>query len=524
MKGKRQWKPLVLGFVLAISLFGGCSENPSASEGEVVFEWISSSYELEEGETTEVLFELSRGGQDLSREDVIFQSSDPEVMTAAEGKITGVSEGSAVLTVSWGERSLDADVTVLASSRRLESDLGKAELVLGISSMESVAAEFHAFSEDQEVPDAEIVYSVADPAVARADASGRITALAKGETTLTAAWNGIRAEIPVVVWKTADEEEIASLREPYVNRFGRMYFQGDELVADNPATGVELAFYGTAFRAEMSASANIYFRAYIDGDREGVFTRMNTGKQTYTLAEGLPEGVHTVRIVKSSELDDGALRFCSFETEQFLEAPEKSGLKIEFVGDSLTTGYGVLEAGTRTIDNSDVCKGYAYLTAQALNADYSCVALQGICVKAHMWQSSVNMWDMYGCVSLVTREPYIAESDPDVIVVNLGTNEHTYIAQKDPSYAEVFPDDYYDFLSYLRKTHKNSYIVCLYGMQAINQSVNDGIREAVDRMKDEKVLCFNKFVADSSGANGHPGVRAQAEYARRLTAYLSTIV
>ena len=115
-------------------------------------------------------------------------------------------------------------------------------------------------------------------------------------------------------------------------------------------------------------------------------------------------------------------------SEKFYCAPAKSDLKIEFVGDSITAGYGVLgnKGDAWSVTNSDCTGSYAYLTAQKLDADYSVVAWSGICTKAYMW-ANINMDNLYKRVSNSNTAQYAFDFSPDVVVLNLGTNEATYL-------------------------------------------------------------------------------------------------
>ena len=81
------------------------------------------------------------------------------------------------------------------------------------------------------------------------------------------------------------------------------------------------------------------------------------------MAEGLSDGYHKVRIVKATEMQDALWSIISFEADGFATVTQKSNLKIEFVGDSISAGYGVIGAPgePKTVENSDCTKSYTIL-------------------------------------------------------------------------------------------------------------------------------------------------------------------
>ena len=521
------WKKtisLVLAFICTAFVLAtaACTDN-----GEITFRLLRDTYELEAGESADIEMELTQNGEALPTDAVRYASSDESIMTAENGKITGIAEGDAVLTVTYGSLERTASVHVFERDISIQMDRASYDLLFDEASLDSAAVRATVSENGAEISDAQISYSVADPSIAEIADDGTLTAKAHGTTTLSATYHNVTKTAAVRVWANATQEQIDSFDEEYVNRFGRQYITDEGLHVDQVASGIELSFYGTELRAEIHSTAIIYVRIFIDGDEEGVFTRMNRGTTTYTLAEGLAEGIHTVRILKSSEIYDGQLVFRSFSSAQFLRAQEKSSLKIEFIGDSITTGYGAIEqGGDRSVANSDATKSYAYFAAQALGADFSCIAVQGICVKAYHWQPSINMAEIYDYISPITKEPYdfSADADMDVIVLNLGTNDGSYIDSGHAEYANAFPQDYADFVSVLRDRHPDAYILCTYGLMGKRSQIDQGIRQAVQGMQDDKILYISSPVQDTSGASGHPYRTAQERFADVIVMYVEELL
>lgn len=372
------------------------------------------------------------------------------------------------------------------------------------------------------VENAEITYEVANSAVAEVAEDGRIIPKGVGITEIKVIYKKASATAEVRIMDQTTAENVNTFHETYVNTYGRTYIKDGKLCLDHVATGVEVAIDGTALTAEIEASANVYLCVYVDGAEEYERIQVSSGKKTYTLASGLEKGFHTVRVVKSSEVYDGQIRVVSLSSEGFYTAPEKSSFRVEFIGDSITAGYGALGAtgAQRTVENSDACSSYAYYTAQKLGVDYSTVAIQGICVKANMWIEDC-MSDVYKIVSPLNPTPYDFSDKADVVVVNLGTNDAGYITSKDFDYSEQFPQDYLALLQYIREKNPDAYIICLYGFMGKQGSVDKGIKQAVEEFNDEKAVYLSSgFIQNGLGANGHPSQDAQKTWGETLAEYI----
>ena len=393
----------------------------------------------------------------------------------------------------------DAQITV--------AELGKPkyELLLGDESLESLMLDVSAYGEWKNAEKSEIVFSTDDPSVAEVDASGKLTAKSHGKTVFSATYRDEKITSDIFVYGSADKEQVNSFDEKYIHRFGRQYVTAKGLNVDHVASGVEATFYGTWFSARILTTRAVCATVFVDGG-EGVFTRLASGWSTNKFASDLPEGVHTVRILKSSEIDDGSIVFSSFDADRFLLPQEKPDFKIEFIGDSVTTGYGALgKTGEyRTVENSDACSSYAFLTAQTLGADFSFVALQGIGITRKQSETYGNMMQMYTYVSPHNKEPYVSENDPDVIVVNLGGND---------GYSGAFSDDYKNLLSVIRNINENSHIVCITGGMFGGASVEEAIKHAIEATGDGNISYFGIPVYDYSGASSHTGKAAHAKMA-----------
>ena len=379
-----------------------------------------------------------------------------------------------------------------------------------------------AYCEDILVEEPTLLWESGDNAVATVE-NGRIRAVGFGQTRITAKYEDARAEILVRCMKEISAEEVNAFDESYINIFGRSYTVDDGLRLDQTANAVEVGIIGTCLSVSLTANNSGFMQVFCDGENIGRIENSN-GTNTYQVAENLTDGYHIIRIVKDTEMQYAQWTLHSFDAEKFATVPERSELKIEFVGDSLTAGYGALGrmGEAWSVRNSAAIEAFAYKTAKLLSADFSIVAWSGICTRAYMW-SDTNMATLYDFYSSSNTERYPFTEEPDVIVINLGTNDASYITGKDKSYEDKFFDDYLEFLTSVRKHNPNAYIICLYGFVGEHPVITEGIQMATTLM-DNKVI-FNpfEFIPNASGANGHPAKDAHSQWAESLAEYIENL-
>ena len=354
--------------------------------------------------------------------------------------------------------------------------------------------------------------------------NGTVNGVALGQTELSVSRGDTVLTVPVYVVEEATLEQVNSFDEQYINIYGRSYLSDGKLKLDHTTNGVDLFFKGETLSVTLKASANSYMRVFIDDDTEGRRLAVSIGTKSYVVAQGLEAGNHKIRIVKITEMQDATWEVQSFSAEGFFAAPAKSELKLEFIGDSITAGYGVLgkQSDQKTIMNSDASKTYAYLTAQKMNADYSVIAWSGICTKAPLWGPGMDV--LYGDVSKSNTADYAFDFNPDVVVINLGTNDQAYL-QQNSGYAQQFPVDYKDFLTFVREKNPDAYIICLYGMMGKDTTIDSGIRTAVSEMNDTRIV-YNPFTIypDQNGGGWHPSTTAQKNWTELLVKYINNTV
>lgn len=249
-----------------------------------------------------------------------------------------------------------------------------------------------------------------------------------------------------------------------VHTAGRVTDAGDTVRYSWPGVYFEGAVRGTGVGIVLKDSAADY-DVQIDGST--VATLVTPGDTTHWIS-GLPNRTHTVRLVKRNDSPGATSAFGGFVAAPggaVLSRPPARTRQIEFIGDSLTVGYGNLSTSrTCTWDQlrrtTDTDVSYGALTARRLNADYQINAYSGLgMVRNYNGGSPDVTYRTYYDRALlnvpgdVWRNP--GTWRPGVVVVNLGTNDFsTAVNPGEPwtpeSLAAAYRTAYGEFLQKLR--------------------------------------------------------------------------
>lgn len=506
--------------VFALSSCGETIESESEPVSSVIIYDLQSaqtSYSIKEKSTLDLQVKLYINGALSPLNGLNFTSSDPSVATVdSQGVVTALKCGTTTITASIENKSLAVTVTVeeLPKSVTVDTD----DFILAVGEKANLTAT--ALEDGAIVDDAMIIYQSADDKVATVSDNGLITAIGHGVTDVLVSYGSATVSVQVTVYAEVSSQSVNTFDEEFINAYGRTYITDGKLNLDHVASGVEVAIIGTSLTVNLKSTNSQFIRVFVDDDMEGTRMAVTPTKKTYEVAKNLENAYHKIRIVKSSELFDGQIDIESFSSEKFAYAPPKGKIKIEFIGDSITAGYAVLgkPGQNRTVANSEATKSFAYQTAQLLNADYSTIAVQGICAVAYHWQKNLNMYNLYQKVSAdFNSADYDFSFNPDVVVLALGTNESSYLepAYGGPAYGNQFPADYQKMLTLIRDKNPNAYIFCVYGSMGTNTTILSGIKTAVSAMNDSKITSLS-FSTDVSGGAGHPSVTGNTKWANEL--------
>lgn len=202
-------------------------------------------------------------------------------------------------------------------------------------------------------------------------------------------------------------------------------------------TGLTFSFTGSSASVAVASTwGSNSIEMVIDNGTPLVFDSVN-GTSIATPA-ALADGPHTVSIRKRSEPQMGSIYVGDVSTSGTVDndtAPLSR--RIQVIGDSITVGYGM--DGVYPCVNSaaleDAPNTYGALTAKNLSAEYDIIAWSGKGLIRNIVNPGYvddvvmpQIWTRWGAADADGTYTFPAADTPDVVVVNLGTNDFSYVA------------------------------------------------------------------------------------------------
>ncbi len=305
-----------------------------------------------------------------------------------------------------------------------------------------------------------------------------------------------------------------------VKYLGRTLYRDGVLWLALSGSGIEFNYRGTDLLVTILGDDNAAsgveqarIAIYID-DTRVIDDMIVTPQKTYSIIEtGLAAGSslsdkdlantkHRIRIIKLTEapMSVFGIKELLVNNDASLSPTADKALKLEFIGDSITCGYGVDDedlSHTFSTKTEDVTKAYAYLAARILDADYSMVSYSGYGVYSGYTEEDERSVDelvppYYPLVGYsrgtVNGKPVTAADwnfssyVPELIVINLGTNDDSY-CRDIPERQEEFVVYYKNFLKLVHEKNPNAYLLCTYGL--MNTRLTPFIEKAVSLYTEE---------------------------------------
>ena len=307
------------------------------------------------------------------------------------------------------------------------------------------------------------------------------------------------------------EGEIVKASHPMIQYVGRVSFAKNPDVAsfNYPGTTIEASFQGSSLKMLCRPKTG-YFMAQIDGC-EPFKVGFNAERDSVvTLAAALPKGVHHAKVMYVIEGLFRKPEFRGFVLDkgcQLVEAPALPERKIEFIGNSITCGYGV-----ESINMSDPFEDetenhwltYANIVSDSLKAQHTSISRSGIGVYRNYdgpkTGSAENMpWQYeYTLFNKHDEKWDFAKYQPQLVCINLGTND----LSTDNYDIQLYEKNYRMFLTTVRSKYPDAKIVLLTGPM-LGKKESSEQRAALDRIcadaNKSGFTLVNKTVVDKKG-------------------------
>lgn len=365
------------------------------------------------------------------------------------------------------------------------------------------------------------------------------------------------------------ETAIKDIKELKVH--GRTTAKRDPLTLFWTASGFECNVSGSELWVEVEVTYNTFepwFSYTVNGDWIGR-QMLVAGRYWVPLFRGMnPDKIKNVRFFKDlqamSDDPESYIHIHALRHDGVFYPVEDKNLKLEFIGDSITSGEGTF--GAKEEEDwipmfFSALRDYAYLTAKELDAEYRVFSQSGWGVHS-TWDNNINgaipkyYRQICGLMKGEKNQKLGGNEDfdfsswqPDVIVVNLGTNDAYAFEQpewvdpqtgerykmhrnSDGSYnqtdVEKFQNALKDFLYILRECNPDAYIIWCYGMVGIPLQIPicGAIEDYIKATEDRRVSYLQMPDTDDTnvGSRKHPGYLCHKQASQVLSSYIRQLL
>ncbi|MGN0598455.1 MAG: GDSL-type esterase/lipase family protein [Oscillospiraceae bacterium] len=351
--------------------------------------------------------------------------------------------------------------------------------------------------------------------------------------------------------KEVKEEETAvksiELKEENFKQLGRTYYNNGKIYCALSGSGAEFTFTGTEVSITIegdtnsanAASADNHARVavYVNGERKA---DEMINEKTKTINIKTDEQQNDVKIVKLSESPMSTYAISDITINGKDEKPvENKSRYIEFVGDSITCGYGVDDEDCNhhfSTKTEDCTKAYAYKTAEKLDADYSLVSFSGHGIISGYSGDGKKVlsqlvppyythlgytWSRNEEFDPLALDWDFSKREPDVIVINLGTNDDSYCKSQEEK-CEDFRENYVKFVKKIRENNPNAKIIGTLGIMGQNlypyveKALRDYSEETGDTNVDYLMFDQQNMNEDGIAADWHPSEKTHEKASDKL--------
>ena len=280
-----------------------------------------------------------------------------------------------------------------------------------------------------------------------------------------------------------------------------------------------------------------YYDVIIDDTIKKIL-HLEKGRHSYVLCSGLKLSKHAFELFKRTEGAVGKTRIIDFQIDEnakLLNAPAVSRRKIEFYGNSITCGYGILDTAGKGSNGApqyeDAYNTYASLTARYFNADYRCITKSGIGITISWFP--LIMSEVYDRLDYNEALPQwdFSGYTPDRVVVNLFQNDSWLVkmynhAEFKHRFGKTAPtpafiiNAYASFIKSISSHYPSAKIICALGDMDASKKGSPWfgyIQKAVASLDDKNIYTIS---FPYKGTGGHPNIQEHKAMADILTKFI----
>lgn len=337
-------------------------------------------------------------------------------------------------------------------------------------------------------------------------------------------------------------------KKPYFTYSGRVeHLNGNNVILIGSASSISFNFKGNSCAISLQSVDLVEHHNYVSLELDGNYIgRLKVEKgelKSYSITVSKKKKTHHLSIYKSTEASNGGVLF-SGTTAHLTKISTENKKKIEFIGNSITCGYGndtaAIPCGTgEWFDQHNAYLAYGPVLSRRLNTDFLLSSVSGIGMYRNWNDEHIDeaiMPEVYENLYLnrTNSKPYDFSFQPDLVSICLGTND---LSDGDGNKARLpfnedkFVSNYIDFIKTVYNHSPKTRIVLLNSPMvsgAKNTTLIKCLNKVIQAFENDKqhktIALFEYKPMTPHGCNSHPDIEDHKLMADQLTPFLKNLL
>lgn len=307
-----------------------------------------------------------------------------------------------------------------------------------------------------------------------------------------------------------------------------------------PASSISFGFTGDSCQVMLQSIDAWEHHNYVSIVVDGVYQKrlkIEKGeKRPYKIVIPTKAETHQIQIFKATEATTGHILFGGAKVENFLIPKIETKKKIEFIGNSITSGMGndfeEIPCGTgEWFDQHNAYWAYGPLLSRELNTDFLLSSVSGIGMYRAWNDENIdepNMPQVYENLYLTRGniKPFDNTFQPDIVSICLGTNDLSDgdgIKPRLPFNEEKYTSNYINFIKTIFKRYPNTQVVLLNSPMISgerNTILVNCLKKVIQHFEPDtthkKIALFEFSPMQPKGCTTHPDIEDHKVMAQQL--------